>query len=734
MHKPCTEKEFVQKYNESICSGVNGVYIAERFEYCHRLTDIMKDYNTSDYWDPHQCTNSCQNPGYGCLACTNPDYFLCTKNGQNVCIHPDLHCNHHPDCDNAEDENYEDCKDKYVEKFIVKEFATLRCPSKIYPNMETVATVCDDIIECHNGEDEPESCKNNRANTYLAISVGSILAVYLGLKSYFYIIKYKKRRNNHNRYIVMLMLNTRINNETEMTHLRQKMNCICLHIKNYYDQMAKVRIGSKIFFLEEKLLKNEALVFSSLHNNYLPEVANMVIDAKFPGFVVRHLSYINVISDFLKRFESFHSARILIGNSVTIVAQYSDIFKDIYLLSILLKINGGPSTLFQNFPEFSSKFTSVIIICLATTIVGPLLISSIQLAISNPGLIFNSRRKDKWSVRLMTVGVILTCFINPIILKVAHENIQEKIRRYSKSSNQSEKLIELVNKKKEVRERLSRLLKVDLGLELIYQISFQLILVLLSISETPTTSGLEAFFEQTDNTLLVLFTCWSFKTCILLQKSAIKTEKVFFPFTSQLVILLWSTVASGRRIMAIVVFFLPSLGLFSILNHWKAEQLSFNIRMRAFENNFMTPDDIIALNHMTRNVSWTSIDRWDYSDNIKPQPPPYSRYTGMTLGNTFFAFLILIVLHLIAITVVKIITGMKKKKESWFNFMVHILENINIPFPYKDWDTENLTVADFKERLRGVNIEMAWTYVVNFIISILMFCPFWLTGKEALNT
>ena len=134
----------------------------------------------------------------------------------------------------------------------------------------------------------------------------------------------------------------------------------------------------------------------------------------------------------------------------------------------------------------------------------------------------------------------------------------------------SEKLFKLINLKKEVKKNLSRLIRVDLGLELIYQISLQLILVLLSISKTPTTSGLEAFFKQTDNLVLILFTCWSFKTCVLLQKSAIKTEKVLFPFTSQLVILFWSTVAAGRRIMAIVVFFLPSLGLFSILNHWKA--------------------------------------------------------------------------------------------------------------------------------------------------------------------
>ena len=186
--------------------------------------------------------------------------------------------------------------------------------------------------------------------------------------------------------------------------------------------------------------------------------------------------------------------------------------------------------------------------------------------------------------------------------------------------------------------------------------------------------------------------------------------------------------------MAIVVFFIPSLGLFSILNHWKAEQIPFFVRKEYFKLRVLTPSDIIALNNMSRNVNWSTIDRWNYTDHNMPQPPPYSLYTGFSLGDTFKAFLIMMVLHFICITVVKIITAKKTKKESCFNFIVHVIENMNIPFPYKDWDSENLTVAGFKQRLREVNIEMAWTYVVNFIFNILMFCPFWWTGENLIQT
>ena len=145
----------------------------------------------------------------------------------------------------------------------------------------------------------------------------------------------------------------------------------------------------------------------------------------------------------------------------------------------------------------------------------------------------------------------------------------------------------------------------------------------------------------------------------------------------------------------------------------------------------MTPDDIIELNNMSRNVSWSSLDKWIYNTTHpdESQPPHYSLYTCLALGQTFIVFLVMMTLQLMAITVVKIKTV--RRQEHWFNMLVHILENLNIPFPYKDWDTEDtLTVDEFKQRLREVNIEMAWTFVLNNVFSVLMFCPFWWTGMR----
>ena len=296
-----------------------------------------------------------------------------------------------------------------------------------------------------------------------------------------------------------------------------------------------------------------------------------------------------------------------------------------------------------------------------------------------------------------------------------------------------------MEKKKTISVELAKFTKVDLGIELISQISLQLLLVLLNKTKTKTTGGLEVLFEQTNSfglkgsTLIILTTLWSFKTCILLQRKVMKTEKGFLPFTSTLVIVFWSAVAAARRIMAIIVWFLPSLGLFSILIHWKAEQIPFAVRMEAFQDNIMTSGDIIELNDMRRIVPWTDIDRWDYN-STNPESnggPNYSLYTGLALGESFGVFLTLTTLQILTITIVKVLNIKNIKKERTFDVFTHILENLNFPFPYKDWDVENQsTVDEYKQKLKEVNIEMGLSFGFNIFFNTLMLVPFWWTGID----
>jgi hypothetical protein len=94
-------------------------------------TEGLKNFAADPAADPHNCRGSCAVPGPDCLACTNSDYFNCTKSG--VCVHPSLLCDGHPQCKYGEDEDFDTCYDTLVENGNIKESATLKCPSIMYP-------------------------------------------------------------------------------------------------------------------------------------------------------------------------------------------------------------------------------------------------------------------------------------------------------------------------------------------------------------------------------------------------------------------------------------------------------------------------------------------------------------------------------------------------------------------------------------------------------------------------
>ena len=121
-----------------------------------------------------------------------------------------------------------------------------------------------------------------------------------------------------------------------------------------------------------------------------------------------------------------------------------------------------------------------------------------------------------------------------------------------------------------------------------YQVAGQIILLIYAKTGSRTTGGLETVFDQDTfmglqmNPVLVLglSIAITLKSCFTLHLKAIKTEKHYLPLLSSVFILLVGIFATLRRILAIVCWFTPSLGLFSTLYHYKVEQTPFKIWRR----------------------------------------------------------------------------------------------------------------------------------------------------------
>ena len=137
------ESQYLQEHNDKWCND-NLVKKKTKFgkRVCENpeqwLQDKQQKREKSEqhdplwYIDPHNCQSSCSEADRSpdCVSCTNEEYFKCEKSQQ--CVHPDLVCDGHPQCDQAEDENFNMCtNDKYINRF-KKPKATFPCISKMY--------------------------------------------------------------------------------------------------------------------------------------------------------------------------------------------------------------------------------------------------------------------------------------------------------------------------------------------------------------------------------------------------------------------------------------------------------------------------------------------------------------------------------------------------------------------------------------------------------------------------
>ena len=173
-----------------------------------------------------------------------------------------------------------------------------------------------------------------------------------------------------------------------------------------------------------------------------------------------------------------------------------------------------------------------------------------------------------------------------------------------------------------------------------------------------------------------------------------------------------------------IIYFTPSLGLFSILNHWRYEQIQFTVRT----NRNIQPNDMLWLYNSTP-ILWSEIDRWNYDGMRQATPPTYSIYTGYSLETYFYIFWVILGIHIYSNVCLKLIFSRDFRLEaSALEMFVHGLENCNIPYVWKDWDESKGDVENHCQRFWIVRKELIVTLGVNFLFNSAMLFPLLHTG------
>ena len=147
-------------------------------------------------------------------------------------------------------------------------------------------------------------------------------------------------------------------------------------------------------------------------------------------------------------------------------------------------------------------------------------------------------------------------------------------------------LLEKMHFRNKIKKAVLEFKRSELTGEIFTKLTVQTLLLLLSYTSTPTTSGLETVFDEDlqssliNNQVLLAFSLiFSFKTTLSTFVDIKGVEKEgFLPFKSKYILALCIILLTVGRIGRFVIHFAPFMSHFNLLAHWKAEQMDFEMK------------------------------------------------------------------------------------------------------------------------------------------------------------
>ena len=482
----CTDKSDQVFDNSLTCRGIlsqhmnyhtekfcNENYDVQADLICTNKTQWLSEHDSSNYFhpytrhytnssklDPYSCQSSCSEPGPDCLACTNSSYFQCPISGQ--CVHPDLFCDGHPQCTEGEDEDLEQCLQKYIENKIVEPFASFKCKSPLYINMNIYATPCNNKKECSDGSDESDCQNNSKSNIVLGVSSAIVLMLFLGLNFYQYLSEKKSSTDNqeiliHNSTSEMLAKYKENHDDQQIV---EEVNLHLLHSSNT-ETVEKNEDNLIAFYnLEvEKHNNDEAEIYVCIHKKLDADIIKKMISAKFPGFLEPFKKILRKQVNFIIKSEK---AKRILSNTFVLIkieSKYIDLYKDLGLSFLMLDLIGGPQAII----DLPTNFGSVIVDVMFASIFLPMLLSTLHFTNSKGFAVTQYTQKGSTKMRrFLKAGLFyLMSPFHPILLDTLHHHKMEKARKLAQQYNM--KAVQMMSKCRSIKKQLVTFIKIELG-------------------------------------------------------------------------------------------------------------------------------------------------------------------------------------------------------------------------------------------------------------------------------
>ena len=368
-----------------------------------------------------------------------------------------------------------------------------------------------------------------------------------------------------------------------------------------------------------------------------------------------------------------------------------------------------------------------------------MLMTTIQIAAETPGLPLGlSDIPSGWRRKIVQTFLIILFPFTILVLRLQHQMILRKRERVQELQNAY--LIDEFNRLNallmEMEQCRMKAIKLDIAFEVVHQIFLNLLLVLFSTSETRTETAMEALFNQegvddflgmSNFTIFVGSTIISFLSFINLFATA---HANYWNWKSKMAVGVYGILNLATRLLAMLLYFVPSLGMLNILRHYQAERIPFaNLNLKTKRRKYDFSNDMLYFGD-AEPVRWADITHVNYSNPFDPVPPPYTIYTGLTSRDFFIIFGSMWLLQIFAIWLHNFLRSKSFKTLSGFDQIMHAFCSIITPAPSVDWMQGQGDCKEHHDRMKGIKKEVTGMVKINWIFNFLHILPLVYLGKH----
>ena len=301
---------------------------------------------------------------------------------------------------------------------------------------------------------------------------------------------------------------------------------------------------------------------------------------------------------------------------------------------------------------------------------------------------------------------------------------------------------QLSSRSKKLENHKNDTIKAEIAFEITNQIFMNIFLVLLSTSQTKTSSAFEGLFRTDGQGMFGIPTVYIYIFSTILGfisfvYSSVTVNVKHWSWKSKLLFGTYVLISFTLRLSGQLIFFIPSLGISNVLRHHQSDQFPFDFD-RSYQTLLMTQNVSNGMIHYGNapQVALADISHFDYTDPEHPTPTShYTQYTGLTPKYSFIIFMCLWFAQIFCIWLKNYLTSKPFRNLSFYDQFIHSTCSVFGPVPSVDWSADEGTCADHYKRMLETTKEVQGTIMINAIFQSLHLLPvFYLGMFDKLHT